>query len=80
MVNHMRHTRGHTGNRRSHHALSAINLTLCTNCGQPNPTHIMCKNCGYFNGKMIVDMTAKIDKKAVKSQALKKESEKESVK
>lgn len=31
----------------------------------------MCKNCGYFKGKMIVDMTAKIDKKAVKAQTVK---------
>ena len=75
MVNRMRHTRGHTRNRRSHHALSAINLTLCSNCGQPNPTHIMCKNCGHFKGKMIVDMTAKIDKQAVKSQTIKGKKE-----
>lgn len=71
MVNHMRHTRGHTRNRRSHHALSAISLSLCSNCGQPNPTHTMCKNCGYFKGKMIINMTAKIDKKAIKSQTVK---------
>jgi hypothetical protein len=31
----------------------------------------MCKNCGYFKGRMIVDMTAKIDKKAIKSQTVK---------
>jgi len=67
----MRHTRGHTRNRRSHHALSAISLSLCSNCGQPNPTHTMCKNCGYFKGKMIVNKMAKIDKKAVKAQAVK---------
>ncbi len=71
MVNHMRHTRGHTRNRRSHHALSAISLSLCSNCGQPNPTHTMCKTCGHFKGKMIVNMMAKIDKKAVKAQAVK---------
>lgn len=35
----------------------------------------MCKNCGYFKGKMVVDMTAKIDKKAVKSQAVKGKTE-----
>jgi hypothetical protein len=31
----------------------------------------MCKNCGFFKGKMIVDKMAKIDKKAVKAQAVK---------
>jgi hypothetical protein len=30
--------------------------------------HILCKNCGHFKGKMIIDKTALIDKKAVKAQ------------
>jgi large subunit ribosomal protein L32 len=64
----MRHTRGHTRNRRSHHALTAVDLTLCSNCGQPTPKHMVCKNCGFFKGRMIIDMAAKIDKKAVKAQ------------
>ncbi len=68
MVNNMRHTRGHTRNRRSHHALTAVDLTLCSNCGQPTPKHMVCKNCGFFKGRMVIDMAAKIDKKAVKAQ------------
>lgn len=68
MVNHMRHTRGHTRNRRSHHALTAVDLMLCSNCGQPTPKHLVCKNCGFFKGKMVIDMQAKIDKKVVKKQ------------
>ena len=74
MVYHMRHTRGHTRNRRSHHALEASSLVLCSNCGQPNAKHILCKNCGYFKGRMVVDKTAKIDKKAVKAQKAEKVS------
>lgn len=70
----MRHTRGHTRNRRSHHALSATSLVLCSNCGMPNLKHILCKNCGHFKGKMIIDMNAKIDKKAVKAQKAEKVS------
>ncbi len=64
----MRHTRGHTRNRRSHHALEATSLVLCSNCGQPGMKHVLCKNCGHFKGRLIVDKTAKIDKKAVKAQ------------
>ncbi len=71
----MRHTRGHTRNRRSHHALKATDLSLCSNCGQPNLKHIMCKNCGFFNGKMIVNMQAKIDKAVVKNQKVKDSEE-----
>lgn len=71
MVNHMRHTRGHTRNRRSHHALVATDLTLCSNCGQPTPKHILCKNCGWFKGRMVVDKAAVIDKKVAKTQKAK---------
>jgi hypothetical protein len=35
----------------------------------------MCKTCGYFKGKMIIDMTSKIDKKAVKAQTVKGKAE-----
>lgn len=71
MVNHMRHTRGHTRNRRSHHALVATDLVLCSNCGQPAPKHIVCKNCGWFKGRMVIDKAAIIDKKVAKTQKAK---------
>jgi large subunit ribosomal protein L32 len=67
----MRHTRGHTRNRRSHHALEATSLVSCSNCGQPGLKHVLCKNCGYFKGRLIVDKTAKIDKKVAKAQKAK---------
>jgi len=67
----MRHTRGHTRNRRSHHALQATSLSLCSNCGAPSLKHTICKNCGYFKGKMVIDVKAKLDKKAVASQKVK---------
>jgi large subunit ribosomal protein L32 len=55
----MRHTRGHTGNRRSHHALTAPTLSVCKNCGAKHRPHHMCLDCGHYNGKMVVDMKAK---------------------
>ena len=59
MVIRMRHTRGHTANRRSHHALKAPTLSACQNCQALHRPHHMCLDCGFYNGKMIVDMKAK---------------------
>lgn len=62
MVNHMRHTRGHTRNRRSHHALAGVGSILCANCGQPKLKHIACSHCGQYKGNDVLEMSAKADK------------------
>ncbi|MBI2096130.1 MAG: 50S ribosomal protein L32 [Candidatus Taylorbacteria bacterium] len=72
MVVRMRHTRSHTGNRRSHHALGKLPLTVCPECGSLCPRHSVCPNCGKYRGRQVIDNTAKISKKENK----KKEKEK----
>ena len=59
MVIRMRHTRAHTANRRSHHALKAPTLATCTNCQAKHRPQHMCLECGFYKGRMVVDMTAK---------------------
>ena len=59
MVIRMRHTRSHTANRRSHHALKAPTLATCSNCGAKHRPHHMCLECGFYKGRMVVDMKAK---------------------
>jgi large subunit ribosomal protein L32 len=59
MVVRMRHTRSHTANRRSHHALQAPALATCANCSAKHRPHHMCLECGHYKGRMVVDMTAK---------------------
>ncbi len=58
MVIRMRHTRGHSGNRRSHHALKAENLSKCSHCGANHRPHHMCLECGYYNGRQVIDLVA----------------------
>lgn len=65
MVNHMRHTRGHTRNRRSHHALKATGTILCVDCGQPKRKHVACASCGKYKGRDVLAKQAKADKKEV---------------
>lgn len=71
MVNHMRHTRGHTRNRRSHHALSSVGFILCADCGQPKQKHIACSHCGKYKGNDVLEKTAKADKKQTADKAKK---------
>ncbi len=59
MVIRMRHTRSHTANRRSHHALKAPNLALCKNCGDQHRPHHMCLSCGAYKGRVVIDLAAK---------------------
>lgn len=59
MVIRMRHTRSHTANRRSHHALKAPTLAVCSNCEAKHRPHHMCLECGFYKGRMVVDMAGK---------------------
>ena len=69
----MRHTREHTANRRSHHALSEPRLSTCSNCSEKHPRHKMCENCGQYKGRQVVDVASKQAKRAARISA-KKES------
>ncbi|MBI2039187.1 MAG: 50S ribosomal protein L32 [Candidatus Niyogibacteria bacterium] len=66
MVNRMRSTRSHTGNRRSHHALRASTLTVCPKCKTPKLPQFACSNCGAYKGRQTIDVFAKLDKKEKK--------------
>jgi large subunit ribosomal protein L32 len=65
----MRHTRAHTANRRSHHALKAVNLSKCTNCGDAHRPHHMCLSCGFYNGRQVMDLTAEKAKRDARIKA-----------
>lgn len=63
MVVRMRHTRGHTANRRSHHALTEPALGTCEKCGTAQLRHTMCANCGNYRGRAVRDMSTKQTKR-----------------
>lgn len=55
----MRHTKGHTGNRRSHHALKEASLTKCVSCGAMRVRHQACTACGMYRGRLVTDAKAR---------------------
>jgi large subunit ribosomal protein L32 len=65
MVVRMRHTRAHTANRRSHHALVARALIKCE-CGAARVSHRACPVCGRYNGRVAVGTAAKAAARAAK--------------
>jgi len=67
MVVRMRHTRSHTANRRSHHALKAKVLATCE-CGATRVSHRACPMCGRYRGRVVVDVAGKASQKAARRQ------------
>ena len=65
----MRVTRSHTGNRRSHHGLTAPRLSTCADCGEMHVRHHICDNCGKYRGRVVVDVALQIERKEKKQKA-----------
>jgi large subunit ribosomal protein L32 len=65
MVVRMRHTRAHTANRRSHHALKGAALLVCE-CGATRLGHRACATCGRYRGRVVVDVAAKVQRQAIR--------------
>ena len=65
MVVRMRHTRAHTANRRSHHALKDRTLATCE-CGAVRVSHRACPSCGRYNGRVVVNKLKKVEAKVAK--------------
>ena len=63
-----RHSRQRQGKRRAAIHLAVSKTILCPNCKAPILPHRICKNCGYYKGKMVIDIEAKKAKKEAKKK------------
>ncbi len=44
------------GDRRSHAAISTPKLVACSHCHEMKLQHHACPNCGYYDGRPVVEM------------------------
>lgn len=64
----MRHTKSHRNNRRAQQGLDNPVSSKCSHCQRDKLGHKVCQNCGYYNGRQVIDVFAKLDKKARKAK------------
>ena len=41
--------------RRSHNAVTPMKLQFCPQCGTAKPSHVICPNCGNYQGRTLVE-------------------------
>ncbi len=68
MVVRMRSTKAHRNNRRSHDGLSNPAVTLDKNTNVPHLRHRASTVTGQYKGRVVIDVAAKIAKKAKKTK------------
>jgi len=67
MVVRMRHTKSHTANRRSHHALKAPKIVTDAATGSVRLNHRIDMTTGMYKGRKVIDVVAKVSKKQAKT-------------
>lgn len=80
MVVRMRHTRAHTANRRSHHALKGNTITLDKETGAPALRHRVSRATGKYRGKQVLNLVDTVTKAQAKKAPAKKTAAKKTVK
>lgn len=53
------HSNRRTATRKANWKLTETKLAVCPNCGAKILPHRICKACGYYNGKQIVNIENK---------------------
>ena len=76
-----RKTKSRRNQRRMHIHLKQPFLAVCPKCGKPVLPHTVCKNCGYYKGRQVIDVLKKLTKKQKKKKEKEiKEGEKDAKK
>lgn len=57
-----RHSKGRKGKRRASIHFTTPKLMVCPNCKSVTLPHMVCKKCGYYEGKQVIAMKTKKEK------------------
>ncbi len=60
--------KGRRNKRRMHLFLKRPVLSLCPKCKRPVRPHGVCQYCGYYKGRMVIDVLKKLTKKERKKR------------
>lgn len=64
--------------RRSHFKLELPGMMVCPNCGEVKLAHVVCEECGFYDGKQVKAVKAKVEEQPVEEvKSTKKASKKE---
>ena len=61
-----RHSNCRTNKRRANWKVKPVNYGLCPACSEPILSHTACKSCGAYQGRQVIDVDKKKDKKKEK--------------
>jgi large subunit ribosomal protein L32 len=50
-----RHSHARKNKRRAHDFLTPPNFAKCENCQELKAPHQACKNCGFYNGREVIN-------------------------
>lgn len=63
-----RHSRQRQGKRRAAIRLAVAKTVNCPNCQAPILPHKICRNCGYYKGKMVIVKKEKKEEKKTETE------------
>ncbi|HLF17584.1 MAG TPA: 50S ribosomal protein L32 [Candidatus Omnitrophota bacterium] len=68
------HSKRRSRLRRTHWKLRVASFSPCSHCGKPVIPHRVCPFCGFYKGKLIVEIKQKQEEKEAEPQEAKKEA------
>ncbi|MDP6686278.1 MAG: 50S ribosomal protein L32 [Candidatus Omnitrophota bacterium] len=54
-----RHSSSRQGKRRGEHKIKVPSISVCPNCKAPKLPHRVCKACGFYKGRQVVQIKTK---------------------
>ncbi len=63
-----RHSNTRTGKRRATWKIKATNISKCPSCGEPTLPHRACLACGSYQGRQVIVIVDKAEKKGKKEK------------